>query len=341
MQPCQKDNRSFFEKLQNVEGLDLRDNRGKRHDLAVVLVGVTLALLSCRDGSLSSIHRHLRNHYERLMTALNLSPQSAVSRAQLPRVLEKVSVEVFDRLLFESFGVKLNAEERKWFAVDGKELRGSIRPGAKRGEAVVQAVAHETLQVQSQTYYSGNKESEVGAVRELLKANHLCAEKITLDALHCKPRTLLPIAAAGGIYLVGLKENQTEMFLEVQEMTRQLPCLHKTETLEKGHGRIEYRKYQVYDIAEIYQDERWDKCDLKRAVKVSRERVAIKNGKQSMETSYYLSNGTTNPSELCLAVRKHWSVETNNHIRDVTLKEDQMRVKKRIQIEFWQDSEHW
>jgi hypothetical protein len=26
--------------MQNAEGLDLRDNRGKRHDLAVVLVGV-------------------------------------------------------------------------------------------------------------------------------------------------------------------------------------------------------------------------------------------------------------------------------------------------------------
>ncbi|MGI8641478.1 MAG: hypothetical protein ACR2MG_16225 [Pyrinomonadaceae bacterium] len=61
MQPCQKDSRSFFEKLQKAEGLDLRDNRGKRHDLAVVLAGVTLAVLSHRDGCLSSIHRHLVN----------------------------------------------------------------------------------------------------------------------------------------------------------------------------------------------------------------------------------------------------------------------------------------
>ncbi len=45
MLPCQKDNRSFFEKLQSVEGLDLRDNRGKRHDLAVVLVSVVMAFI--------------------------------------------------------------------------------------------------------------------------------------------------------------------------------------------------------------------------------------------------------------------------------------------------------
>ena len=36
MQPCQENNRSFFEKLQSAEGLDLRDNRGKKHDLAVI-----------------------------------------------------------------------------------------------------------------------------------------------------------------------------------------------------------------------------------------------------------------------------------------------------------------
>lgn len=46
MLPCQEDNRSFFEKLQKAEGLDLRDSRGKRHDLAVILVGVTIAILS-------------------------------------------------------------------------------------------------------------------------------------------------------------------------------------------------------------------------------------------------------------------------------------------------------
>ena len=336
MQPCQKDNRSFFQILQNAEGLDLRDNRGKKHDLAIVLVGVMLALLSHRDGSMSSIHRHLQNHYARLMTALNLAPKSAVSRAQLPRVLEKVSVAVFDRLLFESFGVKLNAAERKWFAVDGKELRGSIQPGAKRGEAVVCAVEHETLAVQSQTYYSGHKESEVPAVRQLLQENDLCAEKISLDALHCNAPTLLPIAAAGGIYLVGLKENQAEMLSEVQQMTEQLPCLWETASLEKGHGRIEQRKSQVFDISDIYQDERWHKCQIKRAVKVTRERVEIRSGKQSVETSYYLSNETTNLSQLCLAVRKHWSVETNNHIRDVTLQEDQLRVKKRMSTEYWQ-----
>ena len=133
MPPCQEDNRSFFEKLQKAEGLDLRDNRGKRHELAVVLVGVTRALLSNRDGCLSSIERHLRNHYEKLVLVLKVKKRRPVSRSQLPLILEKVAVEVFDGMLFENYGIKLNEQEREWFAVDGKELRGSIEKGKKRG----------------------------------------------------------------------------------------------------------------------------------------------------------------------------------------------------------------
>ncbi|MDQ3749250.1 MAG: transposase family protein [Acidobacteriota bacterium] len=89
MLTCQEDNRSFFEKLQKASGLDLRDNRGKRHDLTVVLVGVTIALLSNRDGCLSSIHQHLVNHYEKLTTALGVEKKRPVSRSQLPIILEK------------------------------------------------------------------------------------------------------------------------------------------------------------------------------------------------------------------------------------------------------------
>lgn len=335
------DNRSFFVQLQKAEGLDLRDQRGKRHEFAVVLTGVVLALLSNRDGCLSSLHRHLKNHYGRLMRALALTPQSAISRAQLPRVLEKVSVTEFDRLLFANYGLQLTPQERQWFGVDGKELRGSIEKGAKRGEAVVTAIAHATRQTQSQAYYAGDKESEVPAVRQLLREQGLERAKGSLDALHCKPKTLEPIAQAGGTYLVGLKENQPALLAAVQAERAQRACLYQTAGSEKGHGRIEERKYQVYDLAGMYQDERWAPCQISTVVKVTRARLELKSGKASEETSYYLSNQSANYAELCVAVRSHGSVETNNHLRDVTLREDQMRSKKRCPSACWQASGLW
>lgn len=237
---------------------------------------------------------------------------------------------MFDALVFENFGIKLQTQERKWFAIEGKELKGSIEKGRTRGEAVVQAIEHETLQPQSQTYYSGNKESEVVAVRQLLKDNGLCAEKISFDALHCKPKTLVPIATADGIYLVGLKGNQKKMLAQVQAETGRPAWIYETGGLEKGHGRIQYRKYQVADIESLDRATRWMDCEIRTAIKVSRERYSIKSGKKSQETSYYLSNQRADLAELCVAVRNHWSVETNNHIRDVTLREDKLRSKKRI-----------
>ena len=101
---------------------------------AVVLVGVTLAVLSNRDGCLSSIHRHLVNYYEPLVLTLGVAKLRPVSRAQLPRILETISVSEFDDLIFSHFGVRLNEKERKWLAIEGKELRGSIEAGAKRGD---------------------------------------------------------------------------------------------------------------------------------------------------------------------------------------------------------------
>ncbi len=46
---------------------------------------------------------------------------------------------------FNFYGIKLSDTEKQWFSGDGKELRGWIETGDKRGEAVVQIVAHETF----------------------------------------------------------------------------------------------------------------------------------------------------------------------------------------------------
>lgn len=339
MQPCQLNSRSFFDKLQSAEGLDLRDNRGKKHDLAVVLVGVTLALLSNRDGCLSSIQRHLANHYESLVLVLGVEKERPVSRPQLPRILEKVSVSVFDNLIFSHFGVHLDEKERKWLAIDGKELRGSIEKGDNRGEVIVQAVKHETGRTVAQNYYSGQKESEVPTVRQLLEDNHLAGEKISLDALHCKPKTLEIITQAGGKYLVGLKENQKQLLNQVIKTSENQAILWQETKTKKEHGRIESRSYEFCDILEMGKDERWKNSQIRTGIKVTRQREAVKTGKKSVETSYYLSNEVGKYEELAQAIRGHWQVETNNHLRDVTLKEDAMRSKKRISIKQWQKLE--
>ncbi len=98
---------------------------------------------------------------------------------------------------------------------------------------------------------------------------------------------------------------------------------------EKSHGRIEFRKCEFYDVLELAKDERWETCQIKTAIKVHWKTEAVKSGKNASEESYYLRNEIGNYEELAQAVRQHWSVETNNHIRDVSLREDEMRSKKK------------
>lgn len=143
---------TFFQLLRQTPGLDGRDNRGKKHDMAFVIMGLTLALLCGRDGKLSGLHRHMVNHLEELSMAVRFWPERAISRAQLPLLLVSVNGELFARLLFEWFGLSLDEKAKGWFSLDGKELRGSILPGHKRGQACVSALAHQSEQVAGQTY---------------------------------------------------------------------------------------------------------------------------------------------------------------------------------------------
>ena len=343
MLPCQEQNKSFFDQLQNVEGLDLRDTRGLRHELRVVLLGVTMAILSNRDGNLSSIHRYIVNHNTRILRSINYSIHCPISRSQLPNVLENVCLKVFEGILFANFGIILSKQERQWFALDGKDLKGNIETGHTRGEAIVQAVTHKDRVVQSQDYYSGRKESEVITVRNILKDNNLEGQKISMDALHCKPNTLKPIHESGGIYLVGLKDNQKELLSECIDVIRfvkptfnfiQAEC-HSDGNIKAKHGRIEKREYNVYNISKEEKHKRWENCKISTFIEVKRDITEVKTQKKYLETSHYISNQDDKYLELCHAVRGHWSVEVNNHIRDVTFAEDNLTSKKSIYHAQW------
>ena len=148
---------TFYEQLQNCPTLDLRDNQGKRLDLSFTLLCLTISLLRNRDGNLSSMHRSMKNKNKELCHFLDTPEQIIVSRSYLPKILNKVNLVSFENLLFKNFGIVLNSKEKEWFAGDGKELRGSIKKGDKRGDAIVQLVRHKDGNVLGQAFYNGKK----------------------------------------------------------------------------------------------------------------------------------------------------------------------------------------
>lgn len=245
--------------------------------------------------------------------------------------MSKVNELEFSKLLFEYYNTTLQEQQKSWFAVDGKELKGSIEKGSKRGLAVVQLVKHANRSVVAQNFYNGKKESEVPKVRALLSSSGLHKQKISMDALHLKPETLKGINLAGGKFLVGLKKNQKELYEDMLHCPNYLSASSEHKTYEKGHGRLEERHYYSYNVGAEYFDPRWQEVNFQTLVKVHRKRKIVKTGAQTEETSYYLSNIETknveSKHELFDAVRKHWQVEVNNNIRDVVLQEDKLCVK--------------
>jgi predicted transposase YbfD/YdcC len=323
--------KTFCAELQNCKAIDLRDNRGKRHKIWLVLLGLTLGLLRKRDGNLSSLHRSMVNTHDDLCNFLGVEKEGVISRSQLPILLQKVKLECFEKLLFKHYGIELSEEEKSWFSGDGKELRGSIETGDKRGTAIVQLVRQSDKAVLGQSFYEGKKESEKPTLRNLIKETGAASEKITTDALHLNPEMTELIAGAGGIFMIGLKENQKELLADMRKDASFLKPVNQLVTIDKGHGRIDRRTYFHYDVGWEYFDERWSKSNFQSLFKIIRERYDLTTHKTSTETAFYISNGKYDKSEDYFgALREHWAVEVNNHIRDVTLNEDNLRTKKRV-----------
>jgi len=322
---------TFYKEIRTNEALDLRDNRGKRHNLGLVLLGLLIGLLRNRDGCLSSLHRSMKNTHTHLCLFLGIDDEGVVSRSHLPKLLKKVSLSEFEAILFRYYGIELQKEEKAWFAGDGKELRGSIERGDKRGEAIVQLVRHEDREVLGQSFYNGKKESEKSCLQDLLKQTEACSQYITADALHLNPKTTELVEQAGGKFIIGLKGNQPEMLADMELCTVLLKpvneCITEGEG-KKSHGRIEKRSYEQYDVSGEYFDKRWDKSSLSSLIKVERERLEVKTGKYSLQTDLYISNIAPATIDCFVPIRQHWQVEVSNHVRDVTLREDKLRTKK-------------
>jgi len=309
-----------------------RDNRGKRHTLVLVIVGFVSATLVGRH-KLSSVHRYICNRADWLYEITQTKKVKPISRAHLPRFLNGLDWLALNELIERCFGVRIHYDEsKKWIAIDGKALRGTLDAGEKQN--VILAVDHDTREVVAQARQCGDKSSEIPVVRELLKDSGLDNQKISLDAHHFNPITTTQIHQAEGIYLTQVKENQATFLKQCKLLQTQSLPLSEIISHEKGHGRVTTRSSHLFSLASLTLDSRWENSGLSTLVVVERETFDIAKQKTSFETSYYVSNSVLKvecikplAEELTSAIRCHWGVESNNWIRDVTFDEDRIKTK--------------
>lgn len=322
---------SFVNMLKN-ELPDTRDNRGKRHTLTFVIVAFVLATLTGRH-KLSSIHRHICNRLDWLHELTEIQKKQPISRAHLPRLLAGLDWPVLDKLIERCFGVQLQQdEEKRWLAIDGKTLRGTLDGGDK--QSIVLAITHDSHEVVGQTRQAGSKSSEIPVVRTLLKETGLEKQKVSLDAHHCNPETTRQIHKAGGIYLTQVKENQKVLIQQCKTLEASQPSLAEIIEHDKANGRVTTRRSQLFPMVSLSLAPRWMDSAVSSCLIVERETFELTTQKTTVDISYYISNQVISVStiqatakELNQAVRRHWGVESGNWIRDVTFGEDLVKTK--------------
>ncbi len=337
--PTTNEIKSYFEYLQ-MHLADKRDNRGKRHNLAYVLTSFLWAVL--RSGTqvdVASIQRRMVKEHEELSAMVAHPSKQSISDAQLRRVLAGVDYQSYNQLNQAYFGVSLSESApvvanlpRKWQAIDGKELRGTIDGGSgqKRGENVVRMVSHTDSQSEIIGFYQGDKESEKTVVKAYFSQQPTLTAAYSFDALHTYPALLETIAEKKGTYIAQVKANQAQLLAECEHLKRHLPGAYQVESLDKAHGRLEKRAATVYELKADWLDRRWKHTHIASLIVIDRERLRLKDQKQSQERTYFISNLPLEANAagiLFTGVRNHWAVEADNYIRDVTLGEDKIRSK--------------
>lgn len=333
MQPSDK---TFYESLCS----DLPDNRckiGKIHFLPFVLAGFIIAII-CGRKNRSSAQRFMSNNHDFLCKSTCFSAQKAISNAQLGRILRTLDIIALNKIVYAHYGVQIaELSPGEWVAFDGKDLKGSIDSQlSSRSEVLVHGIRHSDKSIVVQSFYEGDKESEKLAIRQLLKSSGLDSKSVTLDALHTDPTTLEQIASQGGQYIVQVKDNQKELTKDLTSKARRLDPLDTIIEHDKGHGRVEKRTYQFFDIKDCVFDKRWEPCHLNSLIVVNRHFEVIKSGKIMQEQSFYITNVAilgeikNVTQNLAHGIRGHWTIENVHQIRDVTFKEDNIRTTRGI-----------
>jgi predicted transposase YbfD/YdcC len=176
--------------------------------------------------------------------------------------------------------------------------------------------------------------NESPALPVLLAQLDLAGGSVTVDAMGCQREVATPIAEHQTDYVLALKANQEETSEAVvdrftlAEADRFVGMQHdQAQSVEKGHGWLEWRRCTVMDdpaiLAWLNADGRW--TGLRAIGRVeARRQVGAELG--TIETRYYLLSQPWPAATFGHAVRAHWHIENGQHwILDSAFREDESR----------------
>lgn len=308
---------------------DPRQARGKRLEWPFILGVIASAVLS-HQRSAAAIAHWVHTHAPLLLTAFQPRRGRVPSEATIRRALRHIDVDQLEHQLAQLRGPTpaprstTTPAPPRGAAVDGKYVRGAGTHGCRT--LLVSLVTHAPTWVVAQRRTAPHQH-EGKAVAQLLTGRNLTGVVVTLDAGLTDPKLARQILAQGGHYLMVVKRNQARLYEEMTWYFDHPPLLcdrpwRTSETLTKGHGRLEHRRLTCTDDLDNYLT--WP--GVQQVLRRECERRILRTGHVSQAVSYALTSlpaTAVSAAQLEQLWRGHWMIENRVHyVRDVTLGED-------------------
>lgn len=143
--------------------------------------------------------------------------------------------------------------------------------------------------------------------------------------LYIVKKTLKLIKNSNNDYVVALKKNNKRAYIECEAKYNSWNQVKDyVRTKDKGHGRIETRKYYVYKATELIKE---TFPGVKEVVKVIRERKTKE--KTEYAKHYYISSIEAKAKQYANIIRGHWHIENRYHwVLDYVLGEDKTWIRR-------------
>jgi predicted transposase YbfD/YdcC len=313
---------------------DPRQARGKRYPWHFLLMLIALAVAS-GEQTVHAIANWAGLHADEWRMPLNWHAQSFPSESTVRRTLRLMPSTQLESILAGLPPVTHSASSPLGLtgqAVDGKTLRGASAHG--QPIHLVSLVRHSDACIVNQVAVQ-EKSNEITAVPVLLTGRNLHATVTTMDALLTQRSLAQQILNQHGHYLMMVKANQPALYQAIAVLFQNPPwtkreqgCEYwKHRTMNKGHGRLEYRTLESSTTLCGYVD--WPQVG--QVMRRTCRRIHRKTGVVTHEIKYAITSLTprqATAAQLEKFWRGHWTIENQVHyVRDVTMHEDAGQVR--------------
>ena len=291
-----------------------------RHKLEdIIIIGLCTVICGGEDfADMEAFGKSRREYLVKFLELPNGIPDSDTFR----RVFEKLDPSELSSCLIS--WISAERTKRGTVAIDGKTICGSGNEKHKAYHVVSAFVAEN--QITLGEICVEEKSNEITAVPELLDLIDVKGDIVTADAMSCQKKIVEKIIERKADYAIGLKQNQPALYKDTEDYFNEFSAdIPSKTTLDKGHGRIEKREYQLLtDLSWLGQKDEWKGLSA-----IGCARSTITEHGETHEFTRYFITSLVDIDEFADSVRKHWSIENQLHrYLDVIFREDASRARK-------------